>query len=69
VFGAKVDAIDALALAEEAGSAKAANIVLMGRLSRYFDFTEEEWMSALQKVVPGKFLAMNEKAFRMGRAD
>lgn len=35
--GAKVDALDCLALAEEAGSSKAVNIVLMGRLSHYFD--------------------------------
>ena len=35
--GAKVDAMDCLKLAEEAGSAKAVNLVLMGRLSHYFD--------------------------------
>ena len=34
--GAKVDAKDFLSIAEEAGSAKAVNIVLMGRLSDYF---------------------------------
>lgn len=33
--GAKVDAKDFLSIAEEAGSAKAVNIVLMGRLSDY----------------------------------
>ena len=38
--GLDVDAFNALALAEQAGSAKAVNIVLMGHLSRYFDFTE-----------------------------
>ena len=40
--GIDVDAIDALSLAEAAGSAKAVNIVLMGRLSRWFDFSQEE---------------------------
>ena len=44
--GLEVDAIDALSLAEEAGSSKAVNIVLMGRLSKWFDFTEEEWLAA-----------------------
>lgn len=34
--GIQVDAMDCLALAEEAGSAKAVNMVLMGRLSHYF---------------------------------
>ena len=66
--GLDVDAFDALALAEQAGSSKAVNIVLMGHLSRYFDFTEEEWMSALEKSVPAKFLELNKTAFRLGRS-
>jgi hypothetical protein len=41
--GIDIDAFDALRLAEEAGSSKAVNLVLMGRLSRHFDFPEEEW--------------------------
>ncbi len=65
--GLKLDAFDALKLAEEAGSAKAVNIVLMGRLSRYFDFTMEEWLDAIEKSVPAKFLELNQKAFRLGR--
>lgn len=65
--GLEVDAIDALSLAEEAGSSKAVNIVLMGRLSKWFDFTEEEWLAAIQQSVPPKFLEMNQKAFRLGR--
>ncbi len=62
-----VDAIDALALAEQAGSAKAVNIVLMGRLSRSFDFSEEEWLSAIEESVPQKFLELNKTAFALGR--
>ena len=65
--GIDVDAIDALALAEEAGSAKAVNIVLMGRLSRWFDFSEEEWLQAIEQTVPAKFLELNKKAFMLGR--
>ena len=61
-----IDAFDALALAEEAGSAKAVNLVLLGRLSKYFDFTEEEWMKAIETSVPAKFLELNKKAFRLG---
>ena len=61
-----VDAIDALSLAESAGSSKAVNMVLMGRLSCYFDFTEEEWMRALENSVPARFLDMNRKAFALG---
>jgi len=65
--GLSVDAIDALALAQQAGSAKAVNIVLMGHLSRYFDFAEEEWLQAIENCVPAKFLELNKTAFRLGR--
>jgi len=64
--GAKVDAIDALALAEGAGSAKAVNIVMMGRLSRYFPFPTETWERALEETVPPRFLELNRRAFRAG---
>ncbi len=67
-LGLNVDAMDALSLAQEAGSAKAVNLVLLGRLSKYFhDFTEEEWMTAIEQSVPAKFLDMNKKAFHLGR--
>ena len=65
--GADVDAIDALSLAEEAGSAKAVNIVLMGRLSKWFDIPEAEWHRAIEASVPPKFLEMNQRAFTLGR--
>jgi len=65
--GADVDAIDALSLALEAGSSKAVNLVLMGRLSKYFDATLEDWMEALETCVPPKFLELNKKAFELGR--
>lgn len=65
--GAKVDALDCVKLAEEAGSVKAVNLVLMGRLSHYFDLPEEAWMKALEANVPEKFLELNKKAFALGR--
>ena len=66
-LGIKLDALDALSLAEQAGSSKAVNIVLMGRLSKLFDFTESEWLTAIEQSVPEKFLELNKKAFRLGR--
>lgn len=63
----QVDALDALSLAEEAGSSKAVNLVLMGRLAKHFDFTDEEWMGAIEQSVPSKFLELN-KAFELGRS-
>lgn len=64
--GISVDAFDALALAEEAGSSKAVNLVLLGRIASHFDFTKEEWMDAIEQSVPPKFLEMNKKAFEAG---
>ncbi len=66
-LGARVDAVDALQLAEEAGSAKAVNMVLMGRLSKYADIAEEKWLAAIEACVPAKFVEMNKKAFALGR--
>lgn len=66
--GHRVEPLDCLSIAEEAGNAKAVNIVLLGKLSQYFDFSEEEWMSAIEKSVPPKFLEMNKKAFLLGRS-
>ena len=65
--GIDVDAFDALALASQAGSSKAVNIVLMGRLSKYFDLDTEEWMAAIEQSVPAKFLELNKQAFLLGR--
>ncbi len=62
-----VDAIDALSLAEEAGSSKAVNLVLMGRLSKYFDFPDDVWQAAIEACVPAKFLELNRRAFALGR--
>ncbi len=66
--GAKVDAKDFLSIAEEAGSSKAVNIVLMGRLSEYFDdIPYEDWSAAIDAIVPEKFRELNHKAFDLGR--
>lgn len=64
-----VDVLDALSLAEKAGSSKAVNLVLMGRLAKHFDFTDEEWMDAIEHSVPPKFLELNKKAFELGRCE
>ena len=64
--GIDLVAFDALKLAEEAGSPKAVNIVLMGMLSKYFDFSKEEWQAAIETSVPAKFLDLNIKAFGLG---
>lgn len=68
-LGVKVDAMDALKLAEQAGYAKSVNLVLMGRLSRYFDFPAEVWEAAIEACVPPKARQLNLRAFELGRAE
>ena len=64
--GAKVLAVDALKLSEEAGSQKAVNVVLIGAMARHLDPDEDLWLEAVRACVPEKFYALNEKAFRLG---
>ena len=65
--GLRIEAIDALSLAREAGTPRAVNLVLMGMLSRRFDFPEQGWMEVIEKTVPAKFLDINRQAFLLGR--
>ena len=41
--GAEIVAVDALSLAEQAGTAKASNVVLMGVLASRMDYPDELW--------------------------
>ncbi len=65
--GFAVTAVDALAAATEAGNAKAVNLVLMGLLSKQFDFPDNAWQDAIEACVPAKVLDINRKAFALGR--
>ena len=59
--------LDALDLAETAGSARAVNIVLLGVLSRFMEWPKEKWESAIAACVPPKTLETNLRAFHAGR--
>lgn len=63
---ADVTALDALRLAEEAGSAKAVNVVLIGVMAKHTSIAYEEWVSTIRETVPPKFLEINLKAFELG---
>lgn len=64
--GVCVDTLDALTLAENAGSSKAVNIVLMGRLAKYMDIPYERWLEEIEKAVKPQFVEINKKAFSLG---
>ncbi|MBQ7661258.1 MAG: indolepyruvate oxidoreductase subunit beta [Clostridia bacterium] len=59
-------AIDALALAEQAGNTKAVNVVLIGVMAKNTAITYDAWIAALRATVPEKFLEVNLCAFDLG---
>ena len=64
--GIEYIAVDAQAIAEEAGSARAVNIVLLGLLARKLSFATDLWLDAIADCVPAKTLEVNKKAFLLG---
>jgi len=59
--------VDGQRLAIEAGDLRAANTALLGVVSRRLDIAQDIWRQAIEKMVPGKALDINLKAFKMGR--
>lgn len=58
--------IPATDLARKAGTAKAANVVLLGALSRALGFSTEVWNQVIAARVPEKYLDVNLEAFKLG---
>ena len=58
--------IPATDLARKAGTAKAANVVLLGALSRALGFSTEVWNQVIAARVPEKYLGVNLEAFKLG---
>ena len=65
--GVRLLAVDAEALAREAGTARAVNVALLGAASTVLPFSAESWQRGLEAAVPAKILAVNERAFALGR--
>ena len=63
----KLVEFDALAIAEEIGTSKAVNVVLLGAASRDLPFDEADWMSVIEDNVKPKFVELNKLAFAKGR--
>jgi len=58
--------IDAAMLAEQAGSVKAVNVVMLGALTKILELDKGTMQSAIEKTVPNKFLKLNLDAFSKG---
>ncbi|MDO4730904.1 MAG: indolepyruvate oxidoreductase subunit beta [Clostridia bacterium] len=67
-INANVDsiALDASALAKQAGSVKAVNVVLLGVFAKYTNIPKEKFIEEIKRSVPPKFVDLNCKAFNLG---
>ena len=63
----ELKAFDATQLAEECGSSKAVNVILLGAASRKLPFSNEAWMKVIEGNVKQKFVEMNKFAFIKGQ--
>jgi len=70
-FTQHITLIDAFRLAEEAGSARTQNIVLVGALAatRMLPLKDDTLKACIQERVPRKYLEANLKAFDLGYAE
>ncbi len=59
--------VDTDSVLKEVGTKRALNIVMLGMLSNFLEFTQEQWNAAISTMVKEKFISMNLKAFAMGR--
>lgn len=63
----QVYCVKGVEIAEELGNAKAANVVLLGALSKLLKHDAEPWLKVIEARVPPKFVELNRKAFQAGR--
>lgn len=54
-------------IALQVGDARAANVVLLGAISRFFEINEQNWLEIILKYLPSKVHDLNRKAFFLGR--
>lgn len=66
--GIKLVQADALSLAEQAGSVKAVNVVLIGVMAKHLGLEKQVWLDTIKETVPAKFVGMNLRAFELGYA-
>jgi indolepyruvate ferredoxin oxidoreductase beta subunit len=59
-------AVNATQLAMDLGNHHAANVVLLGALSRLLDIPSDVWESTLAERIPPRLLELNRKAFAEG---
>jgi indolepyruvate ferredoxin oxidoreductase, beta subunit len=63
----RVEIVDALDIAKQAGNARALNVAFLGALSRHFAVDENLWKDVISSMLPLKLVDVNIKAFMLGR--
>jgi len=63
----RVELVDSMGIASEAGNIKASNVAFLGALSKHFNLHKSLWEETISLFVPPDFLDVNLKAFSMGR--
>lgn len=66
-MGIEVVPVDGFGLAQKAGNAQAANVVLVGALSNFLPIPEKTFLQVIEERVPAKFLKVNLTAFAAGK--
>ena len=59
--------VEATELAQKAGDMRAANVVMLGALSKLLQMDEELWVKNILNHLPLKLHDLNRKAFQVGR--
>ena len=54
-------------MALELGDVRAANVVLLGAISKFFEVKEDLWLKTILNYLPAKVHELNKKAFSTGR--
>ena len=62
----KVYTVDAMEEAKKIGNSKTFNIIVLGVAAQHMDFSEEAWLTVIERTVPTKTIEMNKKAFLLG---
>jgi indolepyruvate ferredoxin oxidoreductase beta subunit len=56
-------------IASELGDIRAANVVLLGAISKFFEVDEDLWLKTILNYLPPKVHELNRKAFAAGRGE
>lgn len=62
----EVHGINAIKEANRLGNYKVSNLIVLGVLAKYIDFSKEQWMTVIEKNVPKNTIEINKKAFMLG---